>query len=354
MLILDSLSAFAQGARQYRFARPRMVDTNTIDIQGGRHPLQELTVPSYVENDTLIVGNDPLAEDQPTTPRRQTSQRSTTAHPNGPSMLMLTGPNYSGKSVYLKQIALIVYMAQIGSFVPATSARLGISDKILTRINRRESVSRNQSAFMIDLQQICMALSCATLRSLLIIDEFGKGTNAADGAGLAAGVFEYLLSLGERSPKVLAATHYHEIFEAGFLAPRAGLQFAHMEIRIDKDAAQRQEDTEEQITYLYNLRMGRSVASYGTKCAAMNGIGSVIVRRAEELVLLAARGEDLVEACAVLPEGEMDELRHAVSYDLASLSMTADRILGTSCSRLPEPRSRGGSASHARWASCRV
>lgn len=298
-----------------------MVDTNTIDIKGGRHPLQELTVPSYVENDTFVVGNDPPTGGEPTAADHQTSQRSSANPGQGPSMLMLTGPNYSGKSVYLKQIALIVYLAQIGSFIPADSAQLGLTDKILTRISTRESVSRNQSAFMIDLQQICMALSCATPRSLLIIDEFGKGTNAADGAGLAAAVFDYLLSLGDKCPKVLAATHYHEIFEAGFLAPRAGLQFAHMEIRIDRGAVERQRDAEEQITYLYNLRMGRSVASYGTVCAAMNGIGSEIVRRAEEMVLLGARGEDLVEACAVLPEGEMEELRHAVSAGVICLTL---------------------------------
>lgn len=283
-----------------------MVTSNTIDIEGGRHPLQELTVPSYVSNDISITGGQDIDN---TTDNQSDDSQTTSSDPPSPSMLLLTGPNYSGKSVYLKQIALIVYLAQIGSFVPTTSARLGLTDKILTRISTRESVSRTQSAFMIDLQQICMALTHSTPRSLLIIDEFGKGTNAADGAGLAAGVFEYLLFLGSRCPKVLGATHFHEIFEAGFLRPQPRLQFAHMEIRVDEEAAR----TEEQITYLYNLRRGRSVASYGTFCAAMNGVGSEIVRRAEELVLMTARGEDLVSACAVMPEGEMVELRGAVS-----------------------------------------
>lgn len=291
-----------------------MVEDNIINIKGGRHPLQELTVPSYVPNDCLIVGAEaaPSGDNEqphPSTPR-SSSQQGPRATPDGPSMLMMTGPNYSGKSVYLKQIALIVYMAQIGSFVPAVSARIGLTDKILTRISTRESVSRDQSAFMIDLQQICMALTHCTPRSLLIIDEFGKGTNTADGAGLAAGVFEYLLNLGPRCPKVLAATHYHEIFEAGFLAPRARLGFAHMEIRVDEEASM----AEEQITYLYNYRAGRSVASYGTFCAAMNGIGPEIVRRAEELVLLTVRGEDLVTACAMMPGDGLVELREAVGF----------------------------------------
>jgi DNA mismatch repair protein MSH5 len=124
-------------------------------------------------------------------------------------MLIMTGPNYSGKSVYLKQVAVIVYMAHVGSFVPAESARIGITDKILSRVATRESVSRIQSAFMIDLQQVSLALSLATQRSLLIIDEFGKGTDSSDGAGLACAVFKHLLSLGTERPKVLGATHFH-------------------------------------------------------------------------------------------------------------------------------------------------
>jgi DNA mismatch repair protein MSH5 len=124
-------------------------------------------------------------------------------------MLVLTGPNYSGKSVYLKQVALIVFMAHVGSFVPAESARIGLTDKILSRVTTRETVSRVQSTFMLDLQQISLALSSATRRSLLIIDEFGKGTEASDGAGLACAVMEHLLSLGTERPKVIGATHFH-------------------------------------------------------------------------------------------------------------------------------------------------
>ena len=153
-------------------------------------------------------------------------------------MVLMTGPNYSGKSIYLKQVALIVYMAHIGSFVPATAAKIGLTDKILTRISTRESVSRIQSAFMIDLQQISVAVSLATRRSLIIIDEFGKGTESYDGAGLAAGVFEHLLQRGVDSPKVLGATHFHEIFESDFLALRPALGFAHMEVKVDSQASQ--------------------------------------------------------------------------------------------------------------------
>ena len=275
-----------------------------------RHPLQTLTVPSFVRNDAnLVGGHDGTGEsEEPWTHRSRIGNE-------GPSMVLMTGPNFSGKSIYLKQTALIVYMAHIGSFVPAERAKIGITDKILTRIATRESVSRAQSAFMIDLQQMSMALSSATPRSLLVIDEFGKGTGSADGAGLACGVFEYLLNLGpEKSPKVVAATHFHEIFENGFLKSRPALQFAHMEVQLSSNA----NEAKDQVTYLYNLRPGRSRASLGTCCAALNGIALDIVRRAEDLVRLAARGEDLVAICAVLPRDEAEDLRIAVrsSWDL--------------------------------------
>jgi DNA mismatch repair protein MSH5 len=137
------------------------------------------------------------------------STRHVYSHRELPSMLVLTGPNYSGKSVYLKQVALIVFMAHVGSFVPAESAQIGLTDKILSRVTTRETVSRTQSAFMLDLQQISLALSLATRRSLLIIDEFGKGTESSDGAGLACAVMEHLLGLGAERPKVIGATHFH-------------------------------------------------------------------------------------------------------------------------------------------------
>jgi DNA mismatch repair protein MSH5 len=272
----------------YNLCRPRMTTENLIRIKSGRyvqswllksrvftrdsHILQELTVSSFVPNDTHLVGGigndttdgDSIIHDDSADPTRPSSSaRQVYAHKESPSMLVLTGPNYSGKSVYLKQVALIVFMAHVGSFVPAESARIGLTDKILSRVTTRETVTRTQSAFMLDLQQVSLALNLATRKSLLIIDEFGKGTESSDGAGLACAVMEHLLSLGTERPKVIGATHFHgewtdcadsdecshdiEIFEMGYLKPRPLLAFGHMEVRVDTEAT----DVGDQITYLY-------------------------------------------------------------------------------------------------------
>ncbi|KAI6825107.1 hypothetical protein KC342_g11225 [Hortaea werneckii] len=325
---LDSLVALARGAQLHNFCKPRLTEENIIKIKGGRHPLQELTVPAFVSNDTYLVGgegNEPdsaqfeaLTSQGPNLVDTQ-GARARDAR-EGPSMVLMTGPNYSGKSIYLKQVAIIVYMAHIGSYVPAEAAKIGLTDKILTRISTRESVSRMQSAFMIDLQQISVALNLATRRSLLIIDEFGKGTESHDGAGLAAGVFEHLLQRGAETPKVLGATHFHEIFESGFLPERDRLGFAHMEVRVDESAS----EVNDQITYLYNYRQGRSISSFGTACAAMNGVDEKIIERAEEFILLTARGDDLVQACVELPAQEVMELQDAETIARDFLKVEVD------------------------------
>lgn len=303
---LDCLVGLAMGAQKHNFNRPQMTTANIIAIQGGRHPLQELTVPVYIANDCFITGGIGDGADHEDY-HKIAHESNISESVENPSTLILTGPNYSGKSVYLKQNALIVYMAHIGSFVPAESATIGLTDKILTRIATRESVSKNQSAFMIDLQQVALIMTLSTERTLVVIDEFGKGTNSSDGAGLCCGVLQHLLDLDFHQPKVLAATHFHEIFENGFLQNRPELSFGHMEVRVDKQA----ETIEDQITYLYNFVAGRSTSSFGTWCAAMNGIDPGIVERADELILLAARGEDLILACAKVSEDETRELEDA-------------------------------------------
>ena len=206
---LDSILALAQGALAYKLSRPNVQNGNCLQIRGGRHLLQELNVPSFVPNDTFLVGGGGEIKDSETASLSSTSSFRPQADKEMPSMLILTGPNYSGKTVYLKQVALIVYMAHIGSYIPAANARIGITDKILSRVSTRETVSRIQSAFMIDLQQISQAMNLMTPRSLLIIDELGKGTDSTSGAALACAVFKHLMSLGDYRPKVIGATHFH-------------------------------------------------------------------------------------------------------------------------------------------------
>ena len=305
---LDALLALAHGAVQYKLTRPRITEDNIIDVKAGRHLLQEMCVASYVPNDTYITGgHGQLASVSP-----ESSQE----RADGPSMLLLTGPNYSGKSVYMKSIALIIYMAHVGCFVPCASATIGLTDKILTRITTRETVSRNQSAFMIELQQIAMATMQCTRRSLLVIDEFGKGTESCDGAGLASGVIRYLLDKpDEERPKCLVATHFHEIFEVDDGLPKLeeypNLGLRHMEVLLDRKRQHEMGQHDSQVTYLYNLVEGRSNLSYGTQCAAMNGIPLNIVRRAAQLADLSMKGEDLVTVCAAITDDEAKEFEEA-------------------------------------------
>lgn len=298
---LDSLVALALGAEKYNWTAPRMTKSNLIQIRAGRHPLQELVVPSFIANDFEIYGG------HGSQPEEDNMSEMGGEIASGPSMLVMTGPNHSGKSVYLKQAALIVYMAHVGSYVPAEQATIGLTDKILTRIATRESVSRNESAFSIDLSQAAFSMNFATRRSLVLIDEFGKGTNANNGAGLMTALLDHFLSLGDQRPKVVAATHFHEIFENGFLEGDDNLAFAHMDVRVDLHTP----DPEAQVTYLFQLAPGRSISSFGTVCAAMNGVDGAVVARAEAMALLLARGEDLQSACAKLSGAEERKLEEA-------------------------------------------
>lgn len=312
---LDSLLALVHGGVEYKLTRPRIVEENILKIKSGRHILQEMTVPSYVPNDAYLVGGSGSGVSN------RTGGPSTEEQSQGASMLMLTGPNYSGKSVYQKQVALIVYMAQVGSFVPADAATVGITNKILTRITTRETVSKNQSAFMIDLQQIGIALNSCTRKSLVIIDEFGKGTDTCDGAGLAAGTFLHLLNLGDECPKVLAATHFHEIFDFGLFEDNPRIAFAHMEVHVDRKCKRQAGDHSSEVTYLYQLKEGRSTVSYGAQCAAINGIPSQVVARAAELAEHMSKGADLVSICSGLSAHEWEDLADAEAVSRVFLDM---------------------------------
>ncbi|WVR09061.1 hypothetical protein IAU60_006122 [Kwoniella sp. DSM 27419] len=244
---LDCLVSFASAARDYDLVRPVMTDDGTLKIRKGRHLLYERLVPgTYVPNDTLLRGgwDD---EDH--------------------SMMIVTGANGSGKSAYGKQVALIVFMAQMGCFVPAEAAQIGL---FFTRLQTKESASKTGSAFMIDLSQVSQALRGATQRSLIILDEFGKGTVSWDGAGLLAGTLEYLLKTS--CPRTIVMTHFHELFTQNFLSEGLQVQFAHMKTTIAKDA--------EQLCYLYQLVPEPCLTSYAAECALQHGVPQEVVDRA--------------------------------------------------------------------------
>ncbi|KAI1273344.1 putative MSH5 protein [Xylaria sp. FL0933] len=309
---LDSLIALATLCGQNQWTAPKMTNENIIQIQGGRHPLQELVTPSFIPNDCFLAGgpgdltnncDDPAPFDV------------IDSLPESPSTVIITGPNHSGKSVYLKQVAIIVYLAHIGCFVPAEHAQIGLTDRILTRISTRESVARAESAFAVDLRQVAFAMNFATRRSLIIIDEFGKGTNNQDGAGLMTAAIHHFASLGPERPKLLVATHFHEIFDGDFLVESAELAFAHMKIHIDLDTPA----TEDQVTYLYQFAPGRSISSFGSRCAAMNGVDQAIVERAESIILQMVRHEDLEISCSKLSEDETRKLETAEAVARAFL-----------------------------------
>lgn len=177
---LDCLLSMAESALLYRYTRPEFVDEHVIKLEGSRHPIIEQTQ-DFVTND-LEIDHCPI---------------------------IFTGPNASGKSVFMQQVALITYMAHIGSFVPCTSATMGITSKLLTRIRTPHSISDGESSFMTDLKQAALAVQQSTDTSLILLDEFGKGTIASDGIGLFGGIITYLA----QKSILLIATHYYGTFD---------------------------------------------------------------------------------------------------------------------------------------------
>ncbi|KAI0352675.1 hypothetical protein OH77DRAFT_1513212 [Trametes cingulata] len=335
---LDCLLSFAAATRSYDYRRPRMTDDNVIDIKQGRHPLQELVVGTFVSNDAFVLGGAGIGatiegpfgvEDDSEEGRHYIKN----------SVVVCTGANACGKSVYLKQIALIQYMAQIGCFVPAESATLGIVDKVFTRIQTRESVSRVQSAFMIDLNQVSLALRNATSRSLVLLDEFGKGTRPADGAGLFCGVLKYLLTCGDACPKVIATTHFHEVFHNDLLNPyKLPVTFLHMQLllasgsetagSISGDISLEDDEPEtsikvsasDKITYIYKVADGYSLHSHAITCAELFGVPKRVTSRARhvsELLLKHELSQLLDEDMSAAERQELEEAEEVCRRFLA-------------------------------------
>jgi DNA mismatch repair protein MutS len=251
---LDALAALADRALTLRYVRPVMTAGEIIRIRDGRHPVIE-QIPGadrFVPNDTLLDG--------------------------GPNRLVIiTGPNMAGKSTYIRQVALIVIMAQLGSYVPAAAAEIGVADRVFTRVGAGDDLTRGRSTFMVEMQETANILNNATARSLIILDEIGRGTSTFDGISIAWAVAEHLH--GAVKAKTLFATHYHELTDLALTLP--GVKNYNVLVR----------EQGEQIVFLRKIVPGGTDKSYGIQVARLAGLPREVVDRAREILLNLEEGE---------------------------------------------------------------
>src|SRR5213075_2760036 len=249
---LDVLAAFAEAAAKEGYVRPQLMDDFSLEITGGRHPVVERMMPreKFIPNDVS------LSEDA--------------------RMIILTGPNMAGKSTVLRQVGLIVLMAQVGSFVPATRARIGVVDRLFTRVGASDNLVRGQSTFMVEMSETSAILHAATGRSLVLLDEIGRGTSTYDGISIAWAVSEHLHnSVG---CKTIFATHYHELTQlTEELEHVRNFNVAVREVR-------------EEIVFLHRLEPGGADRSYGIHVGRLAGLPAPVVTRAWQVLKLLEAG----------------------------------------------------------------
>jgi len=274
LAMLDVYAALAETAVQNHYVRPEVDEGKTILIRDGRHPVVEQVLPPgrFVPNDTLL--------DQET-------------H----RLQIITGPNMAGKSTYMRQVALIVLMAQIGSFVPAAYARIGLVDRIFTRVGAADNLAGGQSTFMVEMSELANILHHATADSLLILDEIGRGTSTYDGLSIAWAVLEYLWNPQTIGARTLFATHYHELTT---LAKRlSGVE--NLNVAVAKEG--------EDVVFLRKIVPGASDRSYGIEVAKLAGIpGTVLTRAGQILAQLEAKGLKERSAKVALAAGPAQQL----------------------------------------------
>jgi DNA mismatch repair protein MutS len=259
---LDVLLAFAKAAKMYRFTRPLVDESSNLHIQVGRHPVIEnsLIEESFIPNDTEL-----------------NSKR---------HLLLITGPNMAGKSTYIRQVAILTIMAQIGSFIPAKKAHLGVVDKVFSRIGASDDLSRGQSTFMIEMTETANILRNSTERSLVILDEIGRGTSTFDGISIAWAVAEHLLKVGA---KTLFATHYWELTELE--KDHEGAANVHVAVQ----------EAADQIVFLRKIVEGSTDKSYGIHVARLAGLPQTVLKRAHS-VLFKLEEKELDTQSAVKQE----------------------------------------------------
>ncbi|HEX8922654.1 MAG TPA: DNA mismatch repair protein MutS, partial [Pyrinomonadaceae bacterium] len=247
---VDATASLAEVAEVFNYVRPSIVDSPELKIKAGRHPVLERMVSdsSFVANDTEL-GEDGRAQ-----------------------IALITGPNMSGKSTYLRQTALIVLMAQIGSFIPADEATVGLCDRIFTRIGLYDRLGSGESTFMTEMVETAQILHHASPRSLILLDELGRGTSTYDGLAVARAVLEYIHNHPHLRSKTLFATHYHELTELSEVLPR----LRNLYVEIDEEGSD--------LVFLYKVSPGTAQKSYGVYAARLAGLPRPVVRRAEELL----------------------------------------------------------------------
>jgi len=257
---VDALASLATVAVRNRFVRATLSDVSEICIEDGRHPvIEQITAERFIPNNTDVVRDR-----------------------NG--IQIITGPNMGGKSTYLRQVALIVLLNQAGGFVPAAKARLGVFNRIFTRVGASDQLARGESTFMVEMHETANILNNATDRSLIILDEVGRGTATFDGLSLAWAIIEYLHDSPVRSGITLFATHYHEVTDLAKTKPRV----ANFSVAV--------KEWNDQIIFLRKVIPGAADKSYGIQVAKLAGIPQTIIERAREILITLERKErDVVE-----------------------------------------------------------
>ncbi len=247
---LDVACGLAEAAARYGYVRPSLNDGDAIEIRDGRHPMVErsLAAGAFVPNDTHLSSGDA-------------------------QIGIITGPNMAGKSTYLRQVAVIVLMAQCGSFVPASAAAIGVVDRVFTRVGAGDDLTSGQSTFMVEMIETSAILHNATARSLLILDEIGRGTSTYDGMAIARAVVEYLHNRPGLQAKTLFATHYHELVDLAAHLPRV----RNFNVAVAEEHGR--------IVFLRRIVPGGADRSYGVHVAELAGLPKAVVQRAREVLL---------------------------------------------------------------------
>ena len=245
---LDVLAALAEAAALGGYVRPQVIEEDVLEIHEGRHPVveQSLSGERFVPNDVI--------------------------YESGERVRIITGPNMSGKSTLIRQVALITLLAQIGSFVPAAAARLGLVDRIFTRIGAQDEIHAGQSTFMVEMVETANILHHATPRSLLILDEIGRGTSTYDGVSIAWAVVEYIHNHPRLRAKTLFATHYHELTQLADLLP--GIRNYNVAVS----------EADGQVVFLHKIVPGGADRSYGIHVGQLAGLPHPVVVRAGEIL----------------------------------------------------------------------